>query len=42
MGHSAQLIGFGPDGKGHLVWAPERITVGGLRDDLSRLARTGR
>lgn len=38
VGHSAQLIGFGPDGKGRLVWVPDKITVGGLRQDVERLA----
>jgi protein SCO1/2 len=37
VGHGTQLIGFGPDGKGRVVWV-EGTPVGGLRADISRLA----
>lgn len=36
VGHGTQLIGFGPDGKGRLVWSAG-VPVGDLRDDLARL-----
>ena len=38
VGHSAQLIAFGADGRGQLVWAPDRIDVGALKNDLTRFA----
>lgn len=37
VSHGTQLIGFGPDGLGHVVWTPG-TTVGGLREDVTRLA----
>ena len=40
VGHGTHLIGFGPDGKGRLVWMPDRLTVGGLREDLAKLVKT--
>jgi len=37
VGHGAQLIGFGPDGRAAVVWLPG-TAVGDLRDDLTTLA----
>jgi len=37
--HGAQLIGFGPDGLGRLVWT-EGTPVGALRQDVIRLSST--
>jgi protein SCO1/2 len=39
VGHGAQLIGFGPQGEGRIVWMPG-TPVGDLRADLTRLAAT--
>jgi protein SCO1/2 len=40
IGHSAQVIGFGPDGTAHLVWMPG-TPVGDLRHDIEQLAGLG-
>lgn len=37
VGHGTQLIGFGPDGRAHLVWT-HGTPVGELRDDIATLA----
>jgi protein SCO1/2 len=37
VGHGAQVIGFGPDGKAHVIWTPG-TPVGDLRHDFSTLA----
>lgn len=38
VGHGAQVIGFGPDGRAHLIWMPE-TPVGDLRHDFTKLAK---
>jgi protein SCO1/2 len=40
IGHSAQVIGFGPDGTAHLVWMPG-TPVGDVRHDIEHLAGLG-
>ena len=37
VGHGAQIVGFGPDGRAHLMWMPG-TAPGDLRADLVRLA----
>ncbi len=37
VGHGAQVVGFGPDGRAHLMWMPG-TAPGDLRADLVRLA----
>jgi protein SCO1/2 len=37
VGHGAQVIGFGPDGKGRLIWMPN-TPVRDVSEDLTRLA----
>jgi protein SCO1 len=37
VGHGAQVIGFGSDGKAHVIWSPG-TSVGDLRHDFTKLA----
>jgi protein SCO1 len=37
VGHGAQVIGFGPDGKAHVVWT-QGTSIGDLKHDFGKLA----
>jgi protein SCO1 len=38
VGHGAQVIGFGKDGRAHVIWTPG-TPVGDLRHDFTKLAK---